>query len=133
MTGLLFHRQNDSVAERPITMYKNDKTSYETRANIIKAVAHPSRLYIVEKLAEQSRCVCELTDMIGADPSTVSKHLAVLKNAGIISDEKRGTSVYYRLEARCILKFIGCVEAVIEQNITKQTLSLGHQLSTKHE
>lgn len=131
MTEQRFRRQN--VVERPIIMDKNSKTNYETRANIIKAIAHPSRLFIVEKLSEEPRCVCELTEMIGADPSTVSKHLGILKNAGIISDEKRGTSVYYRLEARCILKFIGCIEAVIEQNITKQALSLGHQPSTKQE
>jgi ArsR family transcriptional regulator len=111
-------------------MYKNDKTNYETRANIIKAIAHPSRLFIVEKLAEESRCVCELTEMIGADPSTVSKHLAILRNAGIISDQKKGTSVYYRLETPCILKFIGCIEGVIEQNITKQASSLRHPLTT---
>ena len=107
-------------------MNENEKTRYATRANIIKALAHPSRLFIVEKLAEKSHCVCELTEMIGADPSTVSKHLSILKNVGIVSDHKKGTSVYYTMEAPCILKFIDCVEAVIEQNMTKQAISLGH-------
>jgi ArsR family transcriptional regulator len=62
--------------------------------------------------------------MIGADTSTVSKHLSILKSAGIITDRKEGTTVYYSLEAPCLLKFIGCVEAVIEQNIRKQLASL---------
>ena len=58
--------------------------------------------------------------MIEADTSTVSKHLSILKNAGIITDEKRGTSVYYSLECDCIMKFIGCIEQVIKMNYDKQ-------------
>ena len=54
----------------------------------------------------------------------MSKHLSILKNAGILADRKEGTTVYYSLEAPCLLKFIGCVEAVIEQNIQKQLASL---------
>jgi DNA-binding transcriptional ArsR family regulator len=90
------------------------------RAAILKALAHPSRLLIVEKLSEKSYCVCELTAMIGADTSTVSKHLSVLKNAGIISDRKQGTSVYYSLEAPCLPRLLGCVESVIQKNLQRQ-------------
>jgi ArsR family transcriptional regulator len=86
----------------------------------LKALAHPSRILIVEKLAEKPYCVCELTGMIGADTSTVSKHLSILRNAGLISDSKKGTSVYYSLEAPCLLRLLGCVESVIEQNLKRQ-------------
>jgi len=89
---------------------------YEARAKIIKAMAHPSRLFIIEELSKQERCVGELTDMIRADASTVSKHLSVLKNAGLVSDEKRGNSIYYTLRCTCILDFIGCVEDVLSAN-----------------
>ena len=82
-------------------------------------------MFIIEKLSEKPYCVYELTEMIGVDVSTVSKHLSVLKNAGIISDTKKGTTVYYSLEAPCLLRFIGCVEQVIEQNIKKQLESIG--------
>lgn len=88
--------------------------SYESRARIIKALAHPTRLFIVDHLAGGERCVCELTAMVGADISTVSKHLSVLKNAGIVQDEKRGLMVYYRLRCRCILQFFDCVEKVMQ-------------------
>ena len=64
------------------------KPQHEARAKIIKALAHPSRLFIIEELSKHERCVGELTDMIGADASTVSKHLSVLKNAGLVTDEK---------------------------------------------
>lgn len=104
---------------------KEETSRSEGRAQILKAMAHPSRIFIIEKLSEKPYCVYELTEMIGVDVSTVSKHLSVLKNAGIISDTKKGTTVYYSLEAPCLLRFIGCVEQVIEQNIKKQLESIG--------
>jgi DNA-binding transcriptional ArsR family regulator len=88
---------------------------YEARVRVVKAMAHPTRMFIVEELARAGeRCVCELTEMIGDDISTVSKHLAVLKNAGIIGDDKRGNQVFYHLRVPCIADFFRCVEAVIE-------------------
>ncbi len=89
---------------------------YEARADIIKSLAHPSRLFMVDTLNTGPRTVGELTEMIGADTSTVSKHLSVLKNAGIVEDEKKGTTVFYSLKCPCILEFIGCVEDVIRSN-----------------
>ncbi len=91
-----------------------------TRAKVFKSLAHPSRLLIVEQLAKKERCVCELTEMIGADISTVSKHLSVLKGAGIIQDDKRGLQVYYRLKMPCVLRFFECVGEVIETNAKEQ-------------
>jgi DNA-binding transcriptional ArsR family regulator len=101
-------------------MDKQAKLKSMERARILKALAHPSRIFIVEKLSEKPHCVCELTEMIGADTSTVSKHLSILKNAGIIEDEKRGTSVYYSLRCQCIMKFMSCIEQVIKMNLDKQ-------------
>ena len=93
---------------------------FEARAEIVKALAHPTRLYIVDALSKGERCVCELRDGIGADFSTVSKHLSVLKNAGIVVDEKRGLQVYYRLRCPCILNFFGCIENVLQENARRQ-------------
>ena len=93
------------------------KAKFEARARVMKAMAHPSRLFILEELSRGERCVCELTEMIGADVSTVSKHLAVLKNAGIIAADKRGTQVYYHLVTPCVLNFFGCVENVLRSNV----------------
>ena len=86
----------------------------DLRARIIKSMAHSTRLFIVDELSRGERCVCELTEMVGADMSTVSKHLAILKNAGIIRDEKRGSQVYYTLRCPCVLTFFECVESVIK-------------------
>ncbi|MBT3232172.1 MAG: winged helix-turn-helix transcriptional regulator [Calditrichaeota bacterium] len=92
------------------------KARYEVRAKIVKALAHPTRLFIVDQLSNHKRRVNELTDMIGADGSTVSKHLSVLRNAGIVKDEKIGASVYYELTTPCVLNFFGCIEGVLKSN-----------------
>ena len=89
------------------------QTQFDARAKVMKAMAHPSRLFIIERLSLGEHCVCELRDMIGADLSTVSKHLSVLKEAGIVDTEKRGVQVFYRLKVPCILNFMNCVEAVL--------------------
>ncbi len=101
----------------------NEKTwaKYEARAKIIKALAHPARLLIVDELSQNGeRCVCELTEMIGSDMSTVSRHLAQLKQAGVIVDEKRGQMVFYRLRVTCLLKFFDCIETVMQCNVKDQ-------------
>ena len=94
---------------------------YEARARIIKALAHPARLLIVDELSVAGeRCVCELTEMIGSDMSTVSRHLTVLKGAGLVEDQKRGQMVFYHLRMKCILKFFDCIESVMECNARSQ-------------
>ena len=96
------------------------KAAFEARARIIKALAHPTRLFFVDQLAQGERCVCELQEMVDADVSTVSKHLAVLRNAGIVRDEKRGSKVFYSLYTPCVLNFFACVEGVIEATARQQ-------------
>jgi len=101
-------------------MDEKKRVKYEIRSGIIKAMAHPTRLFIVDELARQTRCVCELTEMIGADISTVSKHLTILRQAGIVQDDKRGTQVFYTLRCPCVRQFFDCVEAVLKSNAQEQ-------------
>jgi len=96
------------------------RARYEARARILKALAHPTRLFIVEELARGERCVCELQAMIGADISTVSKHLAQLRNAGLVEDDKRGVQVYYSLRAACVPGFLDCVQKVLKESAQRQ-------------
>ncbi len=87
---------------------------FGARARIMKALAHPTRLFIVDELSRGERCVRELTKMIGADVSTVSKHLSVLRSAGIVADERRGTQIFYSLKCPCVTRFISCTETVLK-------------------
>lgn len=90
-------------------------------AQIFKALAHPARLQVVEELARGERCVCELQAIIGSDMSTVSKHLSVLKNAGVVTDDKRGSQVFYTLKVPCIMGFFGCIESMLEDRARQTT------------
>jgi DNA-binding transcriptional ArsR family regulator len=93
---------------------------YEARAKIMKALGHPTRLFIVDELSRREKCVCELTEMVGADISTVSKHLTVLKEAGIVQDEKRGLQVFYTLRLPCVRGFFQCMETMIKNKVKEQ-------------
>lgn len=105
-------------------MDNDRKAILNARAKVLKAMAHPTRLFIIEELAKGERCVCELTELIGADISTVSKHLSVLKQAGVVLDDKRGNQVFYSLRVPCILNFFGCVESVLETNAREHAILL---------
>ncbi len=97
-------------------MNTTTKARYEQRAAVLKSLAHATRLLIIDELSKGERCVAELTEMVGDDMSTVSKHLSVLKGAGLVRDEKRGAQVYYSLRVPCVLGFFGCIEDVIQSD-----------------
>ena len=101
-------------------MDKSRMSRYDALAEILKAIAHPTRLLIVEELSKKPRCVSELTDIIGADTSTVSKHLTLMKSTGVVESSKNGNQVYYSLRVICVLNFISCLESVIETNAKEQ-------------
>lgn len=101
-------------------MTGQEKNVYEAKAKVLKALAHPTRLWMAEQLSGGEMCVCEFVDQIEADFSTISKHLSVLKQAGIVTDDKRGKQVWYTLKVPCVMNFMSCVEAVIESNAKAQ-------------
>ena len=91
-------------------MQEFKKNGCRQEAEVFKALGHQTRLWIVDQLADgQEHCVCEFVEAVGADFSTISKHLLVLKNAGVIEDDKRGKQVFYRLSCTCVTHFISCL------------------------
>ena len=86
------------------------KDCCKREAEVFKALGHPTRLWIVKQLADGAEhCVCEFVNAVGVKFATVSQHLTILENAGIITDDKRGKQVYYRLQCPCILDMIKCI------------------------
>lgn len=96
-------------------MQSQRNRALDEQAKIFKALGHPSRLLMVDALRDGEKCVCELRELVGVDISTVSRHLAVLREAGIVSSEKRGTSIYYRLGLSCLGNFLECTARAVEQ------------------
>ena len=103
-------------------MQAERQSRLEARARILKALGHASRLMIVEELAGGEKCVAELTQTVGSDISTVSKHLSLLKSVGLVEDRRQGTQVFYRLMAPCVLGFFECVENVLNAQVQRQIL-----------
>lgn len=98
---------------------EKQKALIEAKANILKALGHPTRLWMTEQLGNGEKCVQELAQYVDADVSTISKHLSILKQAGIVRDEKRGKMVYYHLKITCILEYIRCIENVLQTQINE--------------
>lgn len=93
-----------------------DMVRFEKRAEIIKAMANATRLVIVEELSRNEKTVGALTELVDLDISTVSRHLLILRHAGIVSCRKNGNQVLYRLRTPCVLSFFDCVEKVLNSN-----------------
>lgn len=83
-----------------------------THALIFKALGHPARLQIVTLLADGERCVCDLTEQVGLDISTISKHLSILVRAGVLVNERRANKIFHRLRTPCVLKVLSCLNDV---------------------
>lgn len=96
----------------------------ELQAEVLKALAHPIRLAIVQHLAPGEKCVCEIVEHTGTTQSNISKHLAILKKAGIIQDRKKGLSVYYRLVMPCAMSLFGCVQNILERQTSERSAAL---------
>jgi len=103
---------------------RENRTDLTNRAKVFKALGHPSRLLMVEALGEGEKCVCELRELVGSDISTISKHLSVLKEAGVVQDERRGTSIYYSLRMCCVSSFLTCVRRFFDQEMEKKLILL---------
>ena len=93
---------------------------YRIRAIVGRALGNENRLMILDSLAEGETCVCDIVRVLGCDQSTVSKHLSLLKNAGLVEERRAGTRVYYRLACPCIPKFFDCIEEVVSSRLSRQ-------------
>ena len=97
-------------------MVRGEQT-YKQQARILRALANETRLMLIDRLSKGECQVSELVRMAGVDQSTVSKHLAVLRNVGLVDDERRGNAVFYRLVTPCGMDFFACSSKVIRSRI----------------
>ncbi len=96
-----------------------EKEIEKRAAAIFSALAHPLRLRIIEKLRDGPCCVCKIIPFVGGEQSNVSHHLAILRNAGIVSSEKRGQEVWYSVTDSMIFKLIELMDTCILDNLRK--------------
>ena len=89
-------------------MNKDIENEFSEKADIFKALGHPTRLYVIHAIKDKKLSVKALTEIVGIDISTMSKHLDILKRNGIIRGEKDKNFIYYRLAIPCVLEFMNC-------------------------
>jgi ArsR family transcriptional regulator len=119
----------NAASKKPVRLSPED---YRIRAEVANALANANRLMIVDTLAKAGEmCVCEIVEVLGCDQSTVSKHLTLLKGAGLVEDRREGTWVYYRLACPCLGDFFRCIEDVISARLRRQQDSLNGLLGRK--
>jgi ArsR family transcriptional regulator len=90
---------------------------FEKQAEIVKAIAHPLRIAIVDFLKDGEQCVCDIAEYVGSERSNVSRHLSVMVNAGVLQCRKEGLKVIYKLKTPCILDFLSCVTACLKEQL----------------
>jgi len=69
--------------------------------------------------------VCDIAEHVGSERSNVSRHLAVMVNAGLLSYRKEGLKVIYELKARCVLEFLSCVTGLLKEQALDSRRLLG--------
>jgi DNA-binding transcriptional ArsR family regulator len=92
----------------------NEKT-LPLEVRIFKALADINRLKIIKLLKEGELCVCELTAVLTTSQSTVSHHLSVLKNAGLIKERKEGKWSYFRLSEGAVIEILNQAKLLIDE------------------
>lgn len=96
------------------------KLVYEKQAEILKALAHPVRVAILDFLKDGEQCVCDIAEFVGSERSNVSKHLSIMVACGVLESRKEGLKVMYGLKTRCILGFFDCITNCIKHQANEQ-------------
>jgi ArsR family transcriptional regulator len=73
------------------------KSAYKQAADLFQLLAHPARLRILDELRRAQACVCHLQTVLRRPQAYVSQQLRVLREAGVVSGEREGLNVYYRI------------------------------------
>lgn len=97
------------LTDSPIQQMHSDRDRLQRLSEMLKALAQPTRLELLEILGNGDRCVCELAEAVGAERSNVSRHLAVLHRAGIVTMSRKGVQIIYALKMRCIFETLQCM------------------------
>ena len=86
-------------------------------AEYFAALSHPARLKILELLSDGERCVCEIFPAIGAEQSNTSRHLAMLRRAGILKERRQGVKVFYAVADERVFEVIDTAKEMSTQEI----------------
>jgi DNA-binding transcriptional ArsR family regulator len=96
--------------------------AYEYQAALLKALAHPVRLQILDILRDGEQCVCHIEAVLGLRQAYISQQLMLLRKAGLLADRKDGLRVYYRIADRTVLRVLDQTRTWLERQGIRFTL-----------
>jgi DNA-binding transcriptional ArsR family regulator len=88
-------------------------TQAKAKADVLKALGHPVRVLMLEALSRGDRCVNDMRVLAAISQPSISRHLAWLKRAGIVTERRAGPRVYHHLACPCMLQALRCADAVV--------------------
>jgi ArsR family transcriptional regulator len=86
-----------------------DEETAQHVAEVLKAIAHPMRLRIIELLENEEKCVNEIAESLDAKQSITSQQLNMMKDKGVLTCRRDGAKVYYRIENKNVIKLLYCI------------------------
>jgi DNA-binding transcriptional ArsR family regulator len=86
-----------------------DEALMEKMSRVLRAIAHPARLRIIEILRDGEKCVSRIVEEAGGSQSVISQHLNLMTDKGILARKRNGMHVYYRIANRDVLKILRCL------------------------
>jgi DNA-binding transcriptional ArsR family regulator len=98
---------------------------YDFKAAFFKALAHPTRVRILELLKDGEKSVNELQPDLGIELSNISQQLAVLRSADIVVGRKQGANVYYSVKSRVIYDLLDTAKAIFNESLSSKIEMLG--------
>ncbi|AHF06259.1 ArsR/SmtB family transcription factor [Desulfitobacterium metallireducens] len=96
------------------------------KSDFFKALAHPTRVAILERIADQEVCVCEIIEDLGLEQSNVSQHLAILRKQNIITSTKAGLQVHYQIKYPEVLEILKTVESIMTKQLNETQELIRH-------
>lgn len=98
---------------------------HEAKADLFRALAHPARVRVLELLLDGPRQVADLITEVGLEPSSMSHQLAVLRRAGLVTSQRRGTTVEYALGAEQVAELMRTARGLLTSVLTTSEELLG--------
>ena len=107
-------------------MLEGEELVFKIKADFLRCLAHPVRLAIIEHLKQGEKSVGQIAQELGAEQSGLSKHLAVLRQAGIVKSRQEKASVYYSIRNKNIFQVLRPIAEILRQTLKEGQKVLGH-------
>jgi ArsR family transcriptional regulator len=97
-----------------------DENLIHIESDLLRAIAQPTRLRILYFLKDGEKCACEIIPKMKEDQSNISRHLTLMKDAGILESRKEGVSVYYKIKDKRVFTLLSIVDEMIKAEIKEK-------------